>query len=350
MESTTYNKIVIYYFTGTGNSENVTHWVAETAEIKGIETEIINITSINRLHPTNIDSTALIIFVSPIHGFNYPPVMMHFIMRFPKGSNNVALMNTRAGMLIGKYITPGLTGIAFYFSALVLKLKGYSVKAMIPVDMPSNWISVHPGLNLRTVKYLHSKNKERVVAYTQKLITGKSCFKSVREIPLDLIISPIALLYYFFGRFFLSKTYYASSDCNNCGLCIRKCPVKAIKWVDNRPFWTFNCESCMHCMSHCPKLAIETAHGSIALIVVLFSSLIIGWFYYYFELFFFQIENQLVQLFFENLLFLGLLIIWYRFIHFLLRFRFFERIIVYTSLTKYKFWGRRYKALKNNLN
>jgi hypothetical protein len=103
-------------------------------------------------------------------------------------------------------------------------------------------------------------------------------------------------------------------------------------------------------MSHCPKLAIETAHGSIALIVVLFSSLIIGWFYYYFELFFFQIENQLVQLFFENLLFLGLLIIWYRFIHFLLRFRFFERIIVYTSLTKYKFWGRRYKALKNNLN
>ena len=348
MVSTTYKKIVIYYFTGTGNSENVANWVAETADLNDIETEVINITSIDRLHPTNTDSTALIIFVSPIHGFNYPPVMMHFIMRFPKGSNNVVLMNTRAGMLIGKFITPGLTGIAFYFSALVLKLKGYSVKALIPVDMPSNWISIHPGLNQRTVKYLHNRNKERVVSYAQKLITGKSCFKSVREIPLDLIISPIAVLYYIFGRFFLSKTYYSSGDCNNCGLCIKNCPVKAIKWVDNRPFWTLNCESCMHCMSNCPKLAIETAHGSIALMAVLFSGIFIGLFYKYFEQIFFTIENEFAQFIFNTILFLIVLIIWYRIIHFLLRFRFFEGIIVYTSLTKYKFWGRRYKALKTN--
>ena len=72
--------------------------------------------------------------------------MLNFLIHFPKGRNKVLLINTRAGMLIGKWITPGLTGIAFYFSALVLKLKGYSIKAMFPVDLPSNWISVHPGL------------------------------------------------------------------------------------------------------------------------------------------------------------------------------------------------------------
>jgi hypothetical protein len=54
-----------------------------------------------------------------------PAIMLKFIRRFPKWKNKVVLMNTRAGMLIGKFITPGLTGIAFYLSALILFLKGF---------------------------------------------------------------------------------------------------------------------------------------------------------------------------------------------------------------------------------
>ncbi len=159
-----YQKVIIYYFSGTGNSKNVAIWLSQVAEENNIESQIINISQIDRrlsIAPTEPDS--LVVFVSPVHGFNYPPIMLNFIMRFPKGKNKVVLMNTRAGMLIGKLITPGLTGIAFYLSALVLlKLKGYSIKAIFPVDMPSNWISLHPGLNDRTVKYLHEKSRERV--------------------------------------------------------------------------------------------------------------------------------------------------------------------------------------------
>jgi ferredoxin len=289
----------------------------------------------------------LVAFVSPIHGFNYPPVMLNFLVHFPKGPNKVLLMNTRAGMLIGKWITPGLTGVAFYFAALILKLKGYSIKAMFPVDLPSNWISVHPGLNERTVKYLHERNQEKVYRFARKVLAGGSDFRGFREIIQDTLIAPISLGYYFMGRFFFSKTYYASADCDNCDLCIRSCPVKAIKKVDNRPFWTFNCESCMHCMSSCPKRAIETAHGSVLVIAVLSSLVFTGLFYDYFELLFFDIEHTFLGFVLESALFLGILAVWYRLLHFAMRFRIVERMVVYTSLTKYKFWGRRYKALKN---
>ncbi len=342
-----YTRLLVYYFSGTGNSENVARWMAEIAREKGMEVQLNNIAKIDRLNVLAPDSGDLVAFVSPIHGFNYPPVMLNFLLRFPKGQNNVLLLNTRAGMLIGKWITPGLTGIAFYFSALILKLKGYSIRSMFPVDLPSNWISVHPGLNDRTVKYLHERNRNKVYRFTTKILAGGSDFRGLREIIQDVLIAPVSLGYYFIGRFFFSKTYYASTDCDNCGLCIKSCPVKAIKTVDNRPFWTFNCESCMHCMSYCPKRAIETAHGSIVLITVLSSVVFSGLFYHYFGQLFFDIEHTLLGFILESALFLGILAVWYRILHYAMRFRIIERLVVYTSLTKYKFWGRRYKALKN---
>lgn len=340
-----YQKIQIYCFSGTGNSRNVAVWLTQLAKDMNIESQIINIAQIDRLSIEPPDPDSLVIFVSPVHGFNYPPIMLHFILRFPNGKNKVVLMNTRAGMLIGKYITPGLTGIAFYLSAIILIIKGFSIKAIKPVDMPSNWISLHPGLNHQTVKYLHEKNKIKVEAFARKIFTGKSHFKAMLEV-YDILLVPIAFGYYFIGRFFLAKTFYASKDCTNCDICIKACPVKAITKVDKRPFWTLNCESCMKCMGNCPEKAIETGHGFVIVYSLIFSMVLLAVFYKYFELYFFPVNNELVKMLLESVLFIALNVLWYRIIHYLMRFRLVERIIVFTSFTKYKCWGRRYKALK----
>jgi ferredoxin len=338
-------RIAIYYFSGTGNSRNVAFWISEVAARHDIECSLVNIGSINRLVTDPPPPGAMVIFISPVHGFNYPPVMLNFIARFPKGNNHVVLMNTRAGMLIGKWITPGLTGIAFYFASLILLLKGYSIRGMVPVDMPSNWISIHPGLNDRTVKYLHTKNKERVIRHAEIILSGKRYFRALREIIQDILISPVSLLYYFIGRFGFAKTFYASSDCNCCNLCIKDCPVKAIIMVNNRPFWTFKCESCMHCMGTCPKKAIQTAHGFIIGLVIL-NSFLTAVFFKFWNASFIKIESGIIRFVLEQLIFIILLVICHRVIHYAMRFRIVERLMVYTSLTRYKFWGPRYKALK----
>ncbi len=340
-----YRKVIVYYFSGTGNSRNVASWVKQVAHEMDLESQLFNIAQIDRHSIEPPDPESLLVFVSPVHGFNYPPIMLHFIMRFPNGKNKVVLMNTRAGMLIGKFITPGLTGIAFFLSASILFLKGFSLKAILPVDMPSNWISIHPGLNDCTVKYLHEKNKQRVTVFAQKILSGKYYFRALLEI-YDILLAPIALGYYFIGRFFFAKSFYASRNCNNCGICVNACPVKAIIKVDERPFWTFNCESCMKCMGSCPEKAIETGHGFIIAYSLVFSLIILAAFYKYFGLYFFPIENEWVKMVLESALFLILLTLWYRIIHWLMRFKIVERIIVLTSFTNYKWWGKRYRALK----
>jgi Pyruvate/2-oxoacid:ferredoxin oxidoreductase delta subunit/flavodoxin len=337
----TYSELVIFYFSGTGNSKQVAKWISEFAAARSIDCQVFDIskTDISQLEP--LDSNALIIIISPIHGFNYPKITLDFIRRFPSGKNKVVLMNTRAGMKIGSFVTPGLTGIAFILSSLLLKRKGYKIVGQIPFDMPSNWISIHPALNERTVKFIHKKNFDRVKKHSEKIFAGKKDFLALRDLIQDILIAPVSLGYYLVGRYAFAKTFYASYKCDNCDICIKQCPVKAIEKINNRPYWTFNCESCMKCMNSCPKRAIETAHG--LFIVTIFtistlSSLILT------PLLPENLFNDLIRFIIVNSVFLVFLWILYKAQHLLIGRKFIGKLISVTSLTYYMFWGR-YKSI-----
>lgn len=332
-----FEKVIIFYFSGTGNARMIASWFSKFAIESKVDCRIFDITSEGCIYLKEIDSDALIVFISPVHGFNYPKITLDFIRSFPKGNNSVVLMNTRAGMKGGKMITPGLTGIAFFLSSFILKRKGYKVIGQIPFDMPSNWLSIHPALRKEAIAFIYEKNYHRVKNHFEILYSGKTDFASNKDIIQDLLISPIALIYYVAGRFFLAKSYYTSNKCNNCNLCIKQCPVQAIRLINARPFWSFKCESCMKCMNNCPSRAIEVAHGLWIVLIVLTST--IG------SLFRDWLPNTywIVRFLFLNLILFILLLVLYRVQHWILNNKRIAKIISLTSLTHYKCWGR-YKA------
>ena len=55
----------------------------------------------------------------------------------------------------------------------------------------------------------------------------------------------------------MAEIHIDTKKCNGCGACVEQCPVQAIKWNKERPFWTWKCESCMRCANICPERAIE---------------------------------------------------------------------------------------------
>ncbi|MFB6317771.1 EFR1 family ferrodoxin [Saccharicrinis sp. FJH54] len=336
-----YRSIVIFYFSGTGNAKQIALWFSERAIKKHLDCQIFDISKTDIDKIKIIGSDALIVIISPVHGFNYPKITLNFIKHFPKGGNNIVLMNTRAGMKIGRFVTPGLTGIAFLLSSVILKSRGYRIVGQIPFDMPSNWISIHPALHENTVKFLHEKNYYRVIKHFNRIVSGKTDFHAYRELVQDILISPVSIAYYLAGKYLFAKSFYASVHCNNCGLCVKQCPVNAIKTINNRPYWTHKCESCMKCMNSCPKKAIETAHGlmvttsilsSVALTILLNNILII------------DLQSGIVRFLIQSFIFFALLWILYKFQHLLLRNKRLGKLISYTSLTHYKFWGR-YKSI-----
>lgn len=346
-----YKNLVIFYFSGTGNAKAVANWINETFQEKSIPTQIFEIKKGLTPDVSTINSNTLVGFCYPTHGFNAPPVVLDFIARFPKTVKaKFFVLNTQAGMKLYKIFMPGLSGIALLLPALILRLKGYRCVNIRPMDMPSNWISLHPGLRKKVTQSITARCERISHRFANKLIEGKKDYRWLAFFPLDILIAPIAIPYYFIGRFMIAKTFFASNKCNSCGLCAKQCAVKAIDMVDNRPYWKFSCESCMHCMNTCKQGAIETAHGF---------SFLVWW------AAFFLLPMLIINLLTNNgvlsaesskyintiytilQIILGFTIVFfgYRVLHFLLRFKLFNALITYTSLTKLPFW-RRYRFIR----
>ena len=63
-----------------------------------------------------------------------------------------------------------------------------------------------------------------------------------------------------FAKLMYSKTFRADNKCDNCGICIHKCPVNNITEKSNGKLkWHSNCILCATCELSCPKDAIHSA-------------------------------------------------------------------------------------------
>jgi Pyruvate/2-oxoacid:ferredoxin oxidoreductase delta subunit len=257
-----YRDATFYFFTGTGNSYRVATWMAGGAREAGATVTVHAIESARPAEEIGAGETALLGLVMPTHGFTAPWAMLRFALRLPRRSGTHAVVvATRAGLKIGPVFVPGAEGTGTYLICLILALKGYRVRGAVGVDMPSNWIAVHPGLSPDAVAAIVARARDKVAGFTGTIFSGKRRFTGWIALLLGLCFFYVSLAYLLIGRFFLAKLFFASDRCTGCGLCAEHCPNQAIQMRASkshaRPYWTFRCESCMRCMAYCPTRAIE---------------------------------------------------------------------------------------------
>jgi len=347
-----YSKVYLYYFSGTGNAKNVTDWISINIKNANIPVEVINIEKCRKPEIEQNDSKKLIGIISATHGFNVPPLVLYFIFKFPRVKNaDFFMANTRGGLKLYKFFLPGLSGLTQILPVLVFWLKGFNVIGLQPVDLPSNWISLHPGLRKKVVDSIYNRMQIKIKHFSQKMINGKRSYIALYSLPFDVAVIPISFGYFFLGRFMLAKTFLATSKCTSCNLCVKQCPVQALKVIDERPYWTYNCESCMRCMNNCPSRAIETPHGFLTLVwIVLFNlpSILLFWIFEKYGRSLLSITWYEEIAYYSFQIALNFFFAWatYLLLYKLMRFKFVDVLVRYSSFTKYKFW-RRYKAPKN---
>jgi Pyruvate/2-oxoacid:ferredoxin oxidoreductase delta subunit len=340
-----YKNLIVYYFSGTGNALKASEWLIEKAKEYGIKTSLISIDRFDKIEKPVYEEKTLIAFCYPTHGFNAAPLMLKFITKFPTGKEDVVFINTRGGLKFKKIYFPGLSGAAILLPMLLLLLKGYKISGALPFDLPSNWISVHPGLTDNAINDIVSRRKSQIDNFADRLYrNGRAySYKFFVYMPLDVAVIPIMIGYYFFFRYILAKTFYASADCNDCTICEIQCPTNSIKIVNGRPFWSYTCESCMRCIGICPKKSIQTAHSFIIPVMYLISFIpIMAAAYNVLNIYIGPgIAADILVRIINWGVTITLTITAYRIFSYVLKIKFFNRIFEYTSLTRY--W-RRYTA------
>ena len=260
-----YQTATIYFMSGTGNSFRAATWIAEAAQEQGTDAQVVPMGSGRPAEEIQDGGSHLVGLVMPTHGFTTPWQMLRFALRLPRRKGTHAFVfPTRAGTKFGQVFLPGLEGTAGYLPALILALKGYRVRGVQGLDMPSNWTALHPGYSQESAEAIIARSRPKALRFANTILSGNPHFGSLIGPLLGLVLLPISLGYLLAGRFFLGRLFFASYRCDGCGVCARNCPAGAIKmWnrKDPRPYWTYRCENCMRCMNYCPKNAIEAGHS-----------------------------------------------------------------------------------------
>ena len=334
--------LILYYFTGTGNALTAGRWMVDEAGKRGISVRLQAIDRGYKPPADELKGKNLIGFLYPTHGFSLAPSMLYFILHLPRGQGTaVFLLNTRAGSKLGQWQIPGLSGMAQLLPLLILLLKGYRIRGGLPLDMPSNWISLHPAYRKSWIDFLLERCQKEARIFITDILDGKLKFWRVMiSLPLDLAVFPISVLYYLIGRFALAKTFMYSTTCDACMICVNNCPVGAISIRGNRPYWSFHCESCMRCINNCPRLAIQSSHLILAIMILLSMLPFAVWILVHTPF------SQLITVPFIGTLMDGYIVLFimyclYLIIQRLLKLRLINSIFSYTALTYY--W-KRYRA------
>ncbi|MCX6301683.1 MAG: EFR1 family ferrodoxin [Bacteroidia bacterium] len=344
-----WDSLYIYYLSGTGNTRISSQWIAEEAGKRGLRTVVQQIDRLENIVMPSPDEKPLIGFAFPTHGFNAAPIMLKFMAGFPPHlCSKIFLLNTRGCLKLYKIFVPGFSGLALILPAFMLWMKGYKCIGIRSIDMPSNWMPLHPGLREKVIESIIHKAEPIIRIYANKILSGQKVWRGLYSLPADLLISPISVAYYIGGRFFLSKTFIANNKCNNCMICIKECPTASIKLVGNRPYWKLTCESCMRCLNHCPLKAIEAAHGMATAFMIIMSA-VNTWLILFMvqalniepEAWWWKILTQFISI----AVMISVAAVLYLIMHYAMGFKPINYLVRFTSLTTLPFW-RRYKFLK----
>ena len=192
-----------------------------------------------------INNTHLVLLY-PIHGFNAPRNVKHFVKSLPPGLYN-------AVSLIG--VGCSTTWVNKAVSSDLRKLfnkKGYTIFLDEILAMPLTFIMAFSD----ALAY-------KLIAESEKKIEDISV-SLVEEEQTIFRVKATSRLLSFFGKVeaLVSRIFglelHAGNSCNSCGICWKNCPVKNIKRNNKgKPRFGFKCLMCMRCIYSCPQKAIS---------------------------------------------------------------------------------------------
>lgn len=233
---------MIFYFTGTGNSEYVARKIQSL-----IQDDLVSLNDLMKSGGKGpFNSEQPLIFVCPTYAWRLPRVVDETIRNSLFTGNKKAYFVMTCGEDIGN--------AEKYIRDLCLE-KQLTFMGVTPVVMPENYITMYSAPEKGKIETLIKEAQPIIKKMANDIQLGQS-FKS-GEIRFTDHLKSGLVNSAFYPIFVKAKGYYATDACVNCGKCENLCPLNNIQMEKGKPVWANHCTQCMACICGCPVVAIE---------------------------------------------------------------------------------------------
>lgn len=239
--------VLIYYFSGTGNTKIVTDLIKEEFLTNQWQVEVIKIEDVlNNRMTVNHEQYDMIGIGCQVIGYGIPNIVKRFIRVLPKVNGKKVFVFRTAG---------GVAPINYNASKPMIRTlsrKGYLVFHERVFSIGSNWVV---RFDDAVVKKLYEATKKKVSIMCREIINGERRIlkTGIRLRILMEILMPIssAILH------LTGKDLVVNKDCSHCAICIKNCPASNIYERRDKIKFGLSCSSCMRCVYTCPHKAIS---------------------------------------------------------------------------------------------
>ena len=247
-------KVLIVYFSGTGNTRKVAEKYASCFTELGNQSETVSVDGLldGKTLPDEflikLKNADLIGFGYPVHAFNAPAPMLKLAKLLPKQAvaKRVFVFNTSGEPL-------RLNNISSIKFTRMLKYRKYTVFSEYHYCMPYNIIFRHTDeMAYRmwtTCEQLIPLDVKQIVEGTPHLLKRVACGGFIAWV----------MRCEHWGVRLNGKRYKVKKECVHCQKCVNVCPTHNITVRKNGKLkFGSNCLMCMRCAQLCPKDAIKT--------------------------------------------------------------------------------------------